>query len=146
MGNVVNIENEVNNEVRTYEDIFTMDNYRFLKWLKVTFPIKLLPTIKTMDDMERAGELMIELSSQYSYISEISSYAKVYCRSLKRLADKENPETIADYEDMVDKKEAVEAKMKAIHQAYCGVSRAITVKMENNNELRMTGNRYVNIA
>ena len=49
-------------------------------------------------------------------------------------------------QDMVDKKEAVEAKMKAIHQAYCGVSRAITVKMENNNELRMTGNRYVNIA
>ena len=49
------------------------------------------------------------------------------------------PDTV--YEDMVDKKDIIENKSKAIKQAYSGISRAVSVKIENNQELKMTGAR-----
>lgn len=131
---------------KTYKEIFEMDSFSFLRWLKGSFPVTVPESIETIEDMDSASKLMLKLSAEYSYINELAAYAKVYTRGLKRLVDKEDPQSKDFYEDMVDKKDAIDGKMKAIHQAYQGISRAITVKMENNSELRMTGNRYVNIA
>ena len=131
---------------KSYREVFEMDSFAFLKWLKESFPIDVPESVETIDDMANASKQMLKLSAEYSYISEIAAYAKVYCRGLKRQIDNEDPDTKEFYEDMVDKKKAIEGKMKAIHQAYCGISRAVTVRMENNNELKMTGNRFVNIA
>ena len=129
----------------TYREIFELDNFKFLRWLKEQFPIEMPSAVTSADEMESASKQMLLLSSEYSYISEISSYAKVYCRELKRLADndKESPELRMYYEDMVDKREAIDNKMNAIKQAYNGISRAVSVRIENNQELRMTGARYI---
>ncbi len=125
---------------RTYKDIFQMNNYDFLKWIKETFTISVPSAVTTAAEMEIAAEQMLRLSAEYEYITEMASYAKVYCRELKRLAD--NDDTYDEvYEDMVDKKDIIENKSKAIKQAYSGISRAVSVKIENNQELKLTGGR-----
>ena len=55
---------------------------------------------------------MINLSRQYAYITEVLARARIYCRGLKRLVDKDAPETKEMYEDMVDKRDAIENRMK----------------------------------
>ncbi len=130
----------------TYKELFSMENMRFIKWLNDTFPVCVPAKVSTMPEMEKASEQMLALSAQYSYITEMSTYAKIYCRELKRLVDKNDSETKEFYEDMVDKKDAIENKMKAIHQAYNGISRAVSVRIENNNELRMTGARGIRLT
>ena len=127
----------------TYKEIFQMENFEFLRWLKRTFPIELPNEIVTVEDMKVASEQMMKLTAQYSYITELFAYSKVYCRGLKRLIDKDEPETKEFYEDMVDRRDAIEYKMKAIQQAYSGISRAVTIKIENNKELKMLGSNVV---
>lgn len=129
----------------TYKEIFELNNFQFLKWLKMQFPVDMPKEVTSADEMELASKQMLALSAEYSYISEISSYAKVYCRELKRLSDndKDDPQLKSFYEDMVDKREAIDNKMAAIKQAYNGISRAVSVRIENNQELRLTGSRFI---
>ncbi len=121
----------------TYKELFSMNNIEFLKWIKSTFPVEIPGRIETMADMEKAATLMLKISAEYETVSEMSSWAKVYCREVKRSCDKEI------YEDMVDKKDAIDNKLSALKQAYNGISRAVSVKIENNQELRMTGCRRI---
>ena len=131
---------------KTYREVFELNSFKFLTWLEETFPIVLVDDIRTIEDMESAAKQMINLSRQYAYITEVLARARIYCRGLKRIVDKDAPETKEMYEDMVDKRDAIENRMKAIQQAYSGISRAVTVRMENNNELKMGGNKYVHMT
>ena len=106
-------------------------------WLDETFPLPAPEAIITSQDMEEAAKSLLKLSSEFSYISELCSWAKALTREAKRTLSKE------EYENMVDKKDAVENKMNAIKQTYAGISRAVTIRLESNQELRMTGTRYV---
>lgn len=130
----------------TYKDVFELNNYEFMKWLKESFPVEVPRRIETIEEMEKASQVMLKLSAQYEYIGEMLSYAKIYCRELRRMKDKEDADTILAYEEMADKRDIIETKMKSIHQAYLGISRAVTIKIENNAELRMTGTRSVRVA
>lgn len=120
-----------------HDDIFNMDTYEFLGWIDKTFTLKKIEHVITMADMNMASEELLRLSALYSYISELVSYAKVKTREIKRSGNK-----IA-YEDMVDKKDALDNKMSAIKQSYAGISRAVSIKIENNTELRMTARSAV---
>ena len=131
---------------RTYIEILEMDSFTFLKWLRENFPIFVPSKIETIEDMQEASQWMLKLSAEYSYITELSAFSKMYCRKVKRGVDKEDSDSVSFHEDMIDKRDAIESRMKAIHQAYQGISRAITVRMENNAELKMTGNRYVHLV
>ncbi len=112
-----------------------MGTYELLTWLDETFKVpELLPVI-TMEDMERAGKDLIKLTADYVYLSDLLSWGKALTREAKRTLPK------SDYEDMVDKRDSVERKLDSIKQAYTGISRAVTIKQENNQELRMTGSR-----
>lgn len=119
-----------------YEELFSMDGYEFLNWLDESFPACQMEIVKTSEDMEKASDELMRLTNLYAYITELLSWAKLYTRQLKRIGDK------ILYEDMVDKKEAIENKMNALSQSYKGLSRAVTIKLESNQELRMTGMRY----
>ncbi|MBP3781713.1 MAG: hypothetical protein J6I68_00530 [Butyrivibrio sp.] len=114
-----------------------MTPYEFLNWLNQTFPVHIPQKIVTIEDMDAASKELLSLISEYSYITELASWFKVATRDAKRT------ETKNDYEDMVDKKEAVEKKMEALKQTYAGISRAITIRTENNAELRMTSSRHI---
>lgn len=120
-----------------YQHFLDMGTYEFLTWLNKTFPTYVPQSIKTSQDMERAADELLKLSSMYAYITELASWFKIATREAKRTKVK------SEYENMVDKKDAVENKASAIKQAYAGISRAVAIRMENNAELRMTGSKYV---
>ena len=119
-----------------YKRLKDMKSFEFLCWLEETFPTRIPERVNTKEDMDAAAGELLRLSSEYAYISSLASWFKVATRDAKRNEPK------ADYEDMVDKKEAVENKQKAIEQSYKGISRAVSIRIENNAELRMTGYRY----
>ena len=56
---------------------------------------------------------------------------QIATREAKRGGDKDL------YEDMVDRKEAVERMTESVKQQYSAVSRAVTIHIENNKELHM---------
>ncbi|MCR5670749.1 MAG: hypothetical protein K6G10_07055 [Butyrivibrio sp.] len=120
-----------------YNHFIGMESFEFLIWLDENFPITIPQAITTAEDMEMAAAQLLQLSSQYAYIAELASWFKVATRQTKRDGLKE------DYEDMVDKRDAVDNKMKSIEQAYKGISRAVTIRTENNAELRMTGSKFI---
>ncbi len=116
-----------------YEKMKNMDVFEFITWLDDNVKIELPKSITTMEDMNLAGKMLLKLSAQYSYLTSLYSWFKAATRYAKRHEIKEV------YEDMVDKKEAVEKKVDAVKQLYDGVSRAVTIRQENNMELRLTG-------
>lgn len=117
----------------TYEDIFAMNPQDLVTWLHEEFYVELPSKIENTDDMANASELMLQLTGQYSYLAELLSYAKIAVRKAKRALPKE------EWEDMVDRKEAIERRLDIAKQEYTAVSRAITVKTEANKELMMGG-------
>ncbi|AOZ97911.1 hypothetical protein [Butyrivibrio hungatei] len=121
----------------TYTELFSLEPLAFLTWLDKTFPTKVPDCIDTVSDMTKAAGQLLMFTNEYAYISELSSLARILTRKAKREGRK------TDYEDMVDKRDAIENKMSAIKQCYQGVSRSITVRSENNEELRMLSSRYV---
>ena len=68
---------------------------------------------------------------------EVLSYAKVNARLAKREGNKQK------YEDAVDKKEIIQNMTDSIKQQYAALSRAVTIRIENNQELKI-GARYGN--
>ena len=100
-------------------------------WLLKEFPVQIPEVIVTPDDMTKAGETLLRLASIYSYLMALSTHAKLKTREAKRYLSKE------EHEDMVDRKEVIENFTEAVKQGYAAISRAVTIYIENSNELRM---------
>ncbi len=81
--------------------------------------------------MEKAGQVLLRLSGAYSYLMAFLSHAKIRVRETKRNCSKE------EYEDMVDRRDVIENIKDVVKQNYTAVSRAVTIYIENNNELKM---------
>jgi len=116
----------------TYEEILNMPPEALIGWLKETFYINLIQSIITPDDLDKASELLLVLTSYYSYLAELLSYAKIAVRRAKRESTRE------EWEDMVDRKEIIEWRFDIVKQQYHAVSRAITARSEANKELFMS--------
>lgn len=108
-----------------------MEPRALVEYLHEEFYVELPPVINTQEDMEMASKLLLIFSGHYSYLAELLSYIKIAVRQAKRNLPKE------DWEDMVDRKEAIERRLDIAKQQYNAVSRAITVKTEANRELQM---------
>lgn len=115
----------------TYAEILGMEPKELVMWLSNTFYVNLPLKILTAEEMYNASELLIILTNQYSYLNELLSYAKIVTREVKRDCDKET------YEDMVDRKNAIENKLSIVKQQYNSLSRLVTIKIETNKELMM---------
>jgi len=102
-----------------------------LNWLLGNFNTEIPGVIVSMNDMTKAGETLLKLSGYYSYLMALLSYCKIKTRDAKRNKSKE------EYENMVDKKEVLQNFTDAVKQNYSAVSRAVTIYIENNNELKM---------
>ncbi len=117
--------------------ILKMDPTEMLEYLTDEFLIQLPTEITTADEMNEAAKLLLYLSNCYSYLCTLSSYAKIATREAKRSGDKQS------YEDMVDRKDCIQNLADIVKQQYAAVSRGVTIRIENNNELKMTSNGYI---
>lgn len=115
----------------TYADVLRKAPADLLSWTDKEFSVEIPEEIHTPDEMKYAAKLLLKLSSYYSYLCSLLSYAKLETRYAKRNASKQ------DYEDMVDKKEIIQNAQERVKQAYTAISRAVTIKIENNRELQM---------
>ena len=118
--------------IPNYQDIFSLSPIDLVSWLHNEFSISLPEKIETTDDMEAASQILLVLSEYFSYLSELLSYAKIAVRQAKRNSPKEQ------WEDMVDRQLAIERKLDSVKQKYSAVSRAVTIKTENNKEFFMS--------
>lgn len=115
----------------SFNSVLSKDPTELLYWLIETFNTDIPTTIASSDDMKAASETLLNLSGTYSYLMALLSYAKIQTRETKRNKSKEL------YEDMVDRKEVIQNFTDVVKQNYSAVSRAVTIYIENNNELKM---------
>lgn len=114
-----------------YNAILKMNTKQLLEWLINNFLIEIPTEIISIEDMQVASKLLMKLSNNYSYLCALSSYAKLATREAKRSGNK------TEHENMVDRKEIIQNMTDCIKQQYAAVSRAVTIHIENNAELRM---------
>lgn len=121
----------------TYSDILNMSPTQLFEWITKEFIIQIPAQIHSIEDMDYAATTLLKLSSHYSYLNSLLSYAKIRTRECKRSGDR------IEYEDMVDKKEIIQNMTDSVKQQYAAVSRSVTIRIENNQELRMNANGYI---
>lgn len=114
-----------------YEQILHMEPTALANWLHEEFHVVLPQRINSHEAMEQASELLLRFTAQYAYLAELLSYAKIEVRKAKRELPKE------EWENMVDRKEAIERRLDIVKQEYTAVSRAITVKIDSDKEMFM---------
>ena len=117
-----------------YETILNMNPLELIRYLHEEFNVELPTRLISTEDMEQASELLLRFAAQYAYLAELLSYAKVAVRVAKREYPKE------EWENMVDRKEAIERRLDIVKQQYAAISRAVTVKTDVNREMSMSGN------
>ncbi len=114
-----------------FNEILEKRPAELLDWLLDNFYTDIPSVIASIEDMTTASETLLMLSGYYSYLMALSSYTKIQTREAKRNLSKE------EYEDMVDRKEIIQNITEVVKQNYSAVSRAVTIHIENNNELKM---------
>ena len=111
--------------------LFSSSPEDLLSWLETEFPTQIPEQVDSIEEMQEASKILLRLGNQSSYLTNLSSHAKIATRNAKRSGDK------AAYEDMVDRKEVIANQAAAIEKSYNAISRAVTIHIENNRELRM---------
>lgn len=108
-----------------------MDPNDLLDWLLQNFTVELPTEIISIEDMNNASKLLLQLTSFFSYMNSLSSAAKIAKREAKRNA------TTEEYQNMVDRADIIQNMVDVIKQQYAAISRAVTIHIDNNTELRM---------
>ena len=116
-----------------YKTILSKGPEELLNWLVSSFTVEIPSALLSVEDMQYAAQIMSQLAGYYQYLNSLSAYAKIITRQIKRADDK----TKEDYEDMVDKKEAINSIIEAVKMTYNALSRAVTIYIENNKELHL---------
>lgn len=143
---------------KTIEEILQLDPTALIDWLNEEFKMEVPNKLETIEELKNASKLLSKTTNTYSYLMNVSSYAKISVREKKRQSDKLNKEakankdkTIEDelnqkaakakieYENMVDRKEAIDNAADIANKQYNAISRMIAVKREINTELQMLG-------
>ena len=116
-----------------YAQIMAMSPLKLAEWLAGNFKIDIPQEILTPEDMENASRVLLKLSSWYAYLNTLLALAKTMKREAKRKGDKEA------FEDMVDRQEVLQHINDIIKQSYSAISRAVTIRIEVGQELRLGG-------
>lgn len=122
------------NQFQSYEDVLKMDSLVFAAHID-GFLSNIDISILTTEDAQAATTELGELSNRYAYFSSLSNHAKLYKRRLRRAGN------VSDYEDMIDKEAMIADAMSSVDRQYRALSKAITVHIENNKELYLTGDK-----
>jgi len=108
----------------TNEELFNLDPIDLLTTLMRITHVSLPEALDTPERMREASKATLKLGGWQSYLEELSAYAKCMVRDSKRTASTE------EWQDMVDRKEAVDRVLKAIEAEYSALSRAATMEMD----------------
>ena len=121
----------------SFEQILSLDALTLLDWLIANFSVSLPNSIASYNEMNQASEFMVKLTGYYTYLMQLSSYAKIK----KRIAKRELSKT--EFEDLVDKEDIISKFADCIKQQYSAISRAVTIRIENNKELLMNSDGHI---
>lgn len=81
------------------------------------------------DDMQKLGVTLKDITNNFSALTALSSVISFEKRRLKREGNKE------EYEDMVDREQALELVLKAVDMQQKTVSKILSFYMDQNREL-----------
>lgn len=115
------------------KEILDEEPFRLMELFQEEYGYEIPETIDSIEDMKRAGKLLGKLANSYSYLMQLSSYAKLNVRIARR--DKKNKEKI---EDAIDRKTIIDTFAETVGMQYKAISRMLTIKQQINEELKMT--------
>ncbi len=108
---------------KAYEKYLQLKPYDFITWLSEQFDIDTPQRFTTEDDINRGLEVLSVYAQNISFLEDMQSFCKLYCRELKRLG----PDTKVSYEDMVDRAAAIENKISGMKILYQALNKNITL-------------------
>lgn len=108
---------------KAYEEYLQLKPYDFITWLSEQFDIDTPQRFTTEDDINRGLEVLSVYAQNISFLEDMQSFCKLYCRELKRLG----PDTKVSYEDMVDRAAAIENKISGMKILYQALNKNITL-------------------
>ena len=112
--------------MESIKEILSMPTLKFVEWLENRFSYETPPRMETTDDINRGLDMLRVYTGVIEYLKELETYAKVYSREAKR----KGKEFKAEYEDMVDRREAISNKIDSIKLSYQTVNKCVTVAIE----------------
>ncbi len=115
----------------TFSNMKTMDPEELTERLIREFYIAVPEEVDSVETMSLAGNLLGELTNNYSYLSSMLALFKVAVRVAKKKKDKELTE------DMISKRDTLEVILDMVKQQYAAVSRMLSTRQMVINELRM---------
>lgn len=130
------------------------DPFVLLNWLQKNFIHTLPNGIHTDEEMRYAGDLLGRLTNEYAYLASLETGLDLYVQSLKGRCGKKpstkDPEEMAkylvakdEYDMMVNRKKAVSTFAEISKKSYNSVSRMITVRLKDLEELNMSESRAI---
>ena len=118
--------------ILTNEEILKLSPVELLFELEKEYIKKIPCSIETSEDLKAAGKMLCELTNSYSYLMSLNTLADMQLRNAK--ARKEDKEMIAD---MTSRRDAIKNAVEIIKFQYAGLSRAITVRKQVDEEMKM---------
>lgn len=113
------------------DDLRTLPVGMMIQYISDTILNDVPESMDTEYNINQMEVLLSRLPNSYSYIVTLLSYARHYVREYKRSGEKEL------YEDMMDKRDALESIASAIKLQYQGVSRKITLYEQKYDAVNM---------
>ena len=85
--------------------------------------------VSNPDDMRKLGNVLKDITNNFSALTALSSVVSFEKRRLKREGNKQ------EYEDMVDREQALDLVLKAVDMQQKTVSKILSFHMDQNREL-----------
>lgn len=117
----------------TFENIKKMTNEELVDCLVKQYYRPIPISISTAEEMKGAGQMLAEITNEYSYLMTVLALLKAKVRTLGK--DKSMKE---EKDDMIGKRDTVEAFVKILSQSYTGLSREISTRQEALKEIQMS--------
>lgn len=117
----------------TFENIKKMTNEELVDCLVKQYYRPIPISISTAEDMKSAGQMLAKITNEYSYLMTVLALLKAKVRTLGK--DKSMKE---EKDDMIGKRDTVEAFVKILSQSYTGLSREISTRQEALKEIQMS--------
>ncbi len=121
----------------TMKEIEIMPIESYIQWMANGFHIPVPEQIKSIEDANKAATLLSKYSNNYLYLVELYNNFKVLSRKARRDKDMDK------YEEYVDKRDIAEYMAKGVKLQYQAVSRMITIRQGNLDELSMNDYRMM---
>lgn len=115
----------------TCKEYLELESSELLDILINSFIYEIPQEISTPEDLQEVSRMLSDTSNQYSFLTGLSSMAKIQKRNATREKNK------VKKEDLIDKESIINNVVEAVKLRYSTLSRMITIKQEYNKELNM---------